>query len=178
MFILLFLRSEASDFMARLLFHNTLPFFAVWRLRFDFTFSKLGLYILSEGLKAGQEGRRSKTFRARGPSSFCFIPTPKTEMSFCILHHCVERQYLDARQRKLPLSIWNSLTKLQKHLGVWKTDCLVLVYVVKSPKWEIADERKIYSWWPLCVFLLIKNLAFNFRRGANRFLHLHASTPL
>lgn len=117
-------------------------------------------------LRAWRQGRTSKAFRVRRPNSSCFPPTQKTKMSFCVLHHCVEREHLDAQQRNLPLSIWNSLTKLQKHLGVWKTDCLVCVYVLKNPKWEIADERKLHSWWPLHVFLLIKNPAFNSARGA------------
>lgn len=59
----------------------------------------------SQDLEAEQEGGRHKAFKVKGPNSFYFTPTLKTEMSFCILHHCEERQHLDARQRNLPLSI-------------------------------------------------------------------------
>jgi len=41
--------------MAKLFFHDTSPLFAsVWIFYVFFFFSKIGLYILSSGLKAGQ----------------------------------------------------------------------------------------------------------------------------
>lgn len=116
---------------------STIPclFFQIFRFLIIF-------FPLKYFLRPWRQGRRSKAFRVRRPNFSCFTPTQKTKMSFCILHHCVEREHLDAQQRNLPVSIWNSLTKLQKCLGVWKTDCLVCVYVLKIPKWETAGWKK------------------------------------